>query len=47
MPEEPYEVDHDLRGFFDGPEKGRIGVTNKVPLSFSKSLTAAVKVVLK
>ncbi|KAF3320625.1 protein BREAST CANCER SUSCEPTIBILITY 1 [Carex littledalei] len=35
MPEEPYEVNHDLHGSFDGPKKGRIRVNNKAPKLFA------------
>ncbi|KAK1283146.1 hypothetical protein QJS10_CPB21g00152 [Acorus calamus] len=35
VPEEPYEVTHDVHGCFDGPKNGRIRITQKAPKIFS------------
>ncbi|KAK1260779.1 hypothetical protein QJS04_geneDACA002321 [Acorus gramineus] len=35
VPEEPYEVTHDVHGCFDGPKNGRIRYTQKAPKIFS------------
>lgn len=43
VPEEPYEISHDIHGAFDGPRNGRIRAMQKVPLFLQLARRASIE----